>query len=789
MDCIQKWFPVAVQCAQSHQLELRTQSHNLISALLCHLEKMDVEKRVFIEQISIQQFTPMLYSLLKDGRIRLALVLWPLVLKLLRRKLREDANLLNEMLYTPEKALLNPESSIRSIGMESWKVLVDVFCRIESDTGTTAFYKREWIFEKPLIRLFMRPISACWENEKSMDVLTSSIATWRYVLHAAVTEYNAFCVRQEHSFTSTQKFASCHFSRWFNEIVTQPTIKQTSATTPQTPQVLKVIAGIWHAQICTAGAAGHQTLIDNDINQFVLLENPITISLIFFDVLQLLKSLIMWEADQLKALPAIDQIWIGICSRFVPCERKESNSEGFDSKLMARMLRLCLHFGFGIIEKMSEMSDSEAVSAWNKPAKRNIALLYELCTRLSVKAFVSMVTHPRSTVSIFLKRYITFKLPSNCIDERKRTHLEYLQQRDINAELAIVANMVVFLALVADINVGDQESFALCRILALQYGKGLPDFEVNKAFYRDRSTQSGHSITSKTNILCVRESQASRQAAEVISMSRSHRRSRILASSRRGSSALRPGKRAMRWTVRHPSAVVRSLFSCRKNESISDQSEGWHSSAQTLGRKETNQTETFVPYESQALKEQLSAITSPYRPTATTTSSISPAIPTFRTQASQRKRISQSELFRHSHRKRVCRALNKGSHAYSGEDTPRVADRVTFQLPGLSQILRPGQDSQTKNDQSVIATSVLMQEPLAMKLFDKATYHLDRAAVYINKLQLDSERHSASSQDCQLLSRKSVKADQILSSLHQLQSSASGVSARLRMAMESSAAK
>nr|CCA15344.1 conserved hypothetical protein [Albugo laibachii Nc14] len=707
VNCIQEWFPAAVQHSQSRHSDIRTTSHTLLLDVQRHFEGMDVEKRVFIEKKTIQLFMPMLYSLVEDDRLRIALILWPVALKLLRTKLREDAALLNAMLYIPEKALLHLDSSIRSFGMEIWKNLVDVFREAQVEKAIKAYPKSEWIFRRPLNRLLLRPISACWEQEKCMDVLTCSMTTWRYILTATLADYNAFCIAQERSFACVQKFASTHLSRWYNEIVTKPLIQQMSAATFEIQGLLEIVTSIWQVHDRAAGTAGNQSSDTSDTHHTLLLADPIAISFILFDVLSFLEMLIRLEGKSSEVLHAIDQVWVGVCSRLAPCQKEGYSAGAFDSKLVARMTRVCLHFGFGISGKRSKEFDLEAVVyAWNNSTKRKIALLYEICTRIFIDTFVSTVVHPQSTISGFLQRYVTVHSPSTCINDSQRARLRALLQCGSCLKLSAMANMIVFLALLAEINASDDESFAMCRRLGLQYAHAFPGFDAQQAFSRSsmQRVQPGHAIMSKMDQIADGNRQASKQVSELITPLRPSNRSRNPTPRRRDSLASSQSDRPNRWVVRHPSAVIRSLFSAYEHKPIGGMA---RVKAQEAGWIDPNQTACLAMKESRG---RTGPTSSPNRSFVTTSTSISPAVTGPRTQTSKRKRVIQ---YRNNlHRKRVCRSLNEWSHTHPGDGTPKLADRVTIQLPGLLQVKRPGQDSQSEDDQSVVTISDSMQKAI-----------------------------------------------------------------------------
>lgn len=153
-----------------------------------------------------------------------------------------------------------------------------------------------------------------------------------------------------------------------------------------------------------------------------------------------------------------------------------------------------------------------------------------------------------------------------------------------------------------------------------------------------------------------------------------------------------------------------------------------HPSARVLRQDKPKQTTTFAAYESLTSRNQFEQAQI-LNGRLGLTQAASRLQFRYLALKRQRKWISQFEHLRHSNRKRLCRASTSWVTLIQKRTRPK------------QQIRSPCSSQDYFRFSKVMATSRWMQEPLVMKLSDKASYHLDRTAVYVFKLQMHSERH------------------------------------------------
>lgn len=219
------------------------------------------------------------------------------------------------------------------------------------------------------------------------------------------------------------------------------------------------------------------------------------------------------------------------------------------------MVWLCCHFGFGYSKKMSHFQTCRLwVLGWLSKARY---CAFVLIMRLHI--YRSLCVHKAQ----FLTSQIAISLPSwNQTHQREKKNsikilstTRYLSWARFSGELDCVPGIG-----------GKPLHYVVICTISRQ---GSSWFRRQQSLFRRRHPTNADwaLFKSKKDNFPIRNRQVSKQAAGMITLSKSYRRSSTLASSRPGYLALRPGKKAMRRIVRFPSAVVRSLVLCSKRSS------------------------------------------------------------------------------------------------------------------------------------------------------------------------------------------------------------------------------
>lgn len=213
LPTLRKWFRPVVSRVRSSKPEIRQKAIAVLQEVAQYVNHtktpplptpIDEELSATISDYALQQVqTHMTYS-----RNQEALVLWKIVVLLLKTRITQDVDMLNDLLSVPEISMRHNDTSIRLQSMEAWRCLVDTFRRHEKD----------WVFKKGVVMLLVRPIMVSLDEEVMVNVLHATLTTWRVVVTALVRDFNAHCDEQERTSEAIQHNGK-RWKRWLYEVV------------------------------------------------------------------------------------------------------------------------------------------------------------------------------------------------------------------------------------------------------------------------------------------------------------------------------------------------------------------------------------------------------------------------------------------------------------------------------------------------------------------------------------------------------------------------------------------